>query len=240
MNEKTAGNRRRRKCRVFEKQSWESNELSSYSPGWQRGSLCGCGTRPIPFIQLKTWTLAHQARVCQTAKMLGLASGAGVVCWGQYTLHIILTFVIFSRGATALTQSLFVSVCLLWPPTAPCSSTPLYWTHLVLGFHLAEEYQCANASLFPLRLSLWFSFVQKRFLAQRDVFRPHENLCLYFLKKPFCTDFVLQPRYLVWNHLGMTEHRLSAETFSDSFVCEAVGVKVWLTWLSCCGGMDAN
>lgn len=180
--------------------------------------------------------------------MLSLASSTGVVCWEQVTLHIILTFVISSRGATALTQSLFVSVCLLWPPTAPNAFTPLYWTHSVLGFHLTEEYRCVNASLFPLRLSLWFSFVQKRFFPKRDVFRPHENLCLCFLKKPFCTNFafsqlILQLRYLVWNHLGVTEHpppTPAAETFSDSFVCEAVRDKVWLTLLSSCGWMDGN
>lgn len=235
-----------RKCRVFERQSCERSELSSYSPGWQRDSLCGCGGQPISFIQLEPWTLAHQTSVSesQRAKMLSLASGVGLVCWGPLTLHIILVFIIFSRKATALTQGLFVSVCLLFPSVAP---TPplLYWTHLALGFHLAEEYQCVNGSLFPLRLSLRFSFSQKGLLAQRGVCRPHENLCLYFLKRPLCTGYtfsqlILQLRCLVRNHLGMIEHPLAAETFSDSSVCVAVGVKVWPTWLSCCGWMDVN
>lgn len=56
---------------------------------------------------------------------------------GPLKLHIILVFIIFSHRATALTQGLFVSVCLLCPstPTAPHASSLLHWTHLALGFH---------------------------------------------------------------------------------------------------------
>lgn len=157
-------------------------------------------------------------------------------CWGPLKLHIILAFIIFSDGATALTQGLFVSVCLFCPSTrkGPHSSSSLslspehiwHWAST-----LAEEYQCVNGSLFPLRLSLWFSFGQKRLLARRDVCRPLENLCLYFLKRPLCTDYafsqlILKLKCLIQNHLGMQEHPLAAEAFLDPLVCEAVGVKV--------------
>lgn len=60
----------------------------------------------------------------QTAKTVGAASCADLVCWGPLKLHIILVFIIFSRGATSLTQGLFVSVCLL------CHSAPSLHPHL--------------------------------------------------------------------------------------------------------------
>lgn len=153
--------------------------------------------------------------------MVGLASGAHLVCWGPLKLHIILVFIIFSHRATALTQGLFVSVCLLCPSIAPPPPTPpLFSTEHIwrLASTLAEEYQCVNCSLFPLRLSLWLSFSQGRFLAGGDVCHLHENVSLYFLKRPLCTDYtfsklLLQLRYAVWNDFGMTEHPLAVETF---------------------------
>ena len=76
---------------------------------------------PPPFIiQLKllnTRTSNQNVSESPTAKMVSLASGADLVCWGPLKLHIILAFIIFSRRATALTQGLFVSLCLLCPST---------------------------------------------------------------------------------------------------------------------------
>lgn len=110
-------------------------------------------------------------------------------------------------------------------PTPPRFSTEHIWRW---ASTLAEEYQCVNGSLFPLRLSLWFSFGQRRLLAGGDVCRPHENLRLYFLKRPLYPDhtfsqLILQLRYPVQNPLGVTEPPLAAETFSDWFC-------LWVQW----------
>lgn len=173
----------------------------------RREALCvAVELRQTPFIQLKplnTRTSNQKVSESQTAKMVGAASGADLVCWEPLKLHIILVFIIFSRRAAALTQGLFVSVCLLChstpsppPPTPPLFSTEHIWRWASTS---AEEYQCVNGSLFLLRLSLWFSFGQKRLLAWGDVCRPHENLCLSFLKRPHCTDsqLILRLRYPV-------------------------------------------
>lgn len=76
-------------------------------------------------------------------------------------------------------------------PSPPLPTPPLFSTEHIWRWAstLAEEYHCVNGSLFPLRLSLWFSFGQRRLLAGGDVCRPHENVCLYFLKRPLCTDY---------------------------------------------------
>lgn len=88
----------------------------------RREALCvAVELRQTPFIQLKplnTRTSNQNVSESQTAKMVGAASGADLVCWEPLKLHIILVFIIFSRRAAALTQGLFVSVCLL------CHSTP--------------------------------------------------------------------------------------------------------------------
>lgn len=61
-------------------------------------------------------------------------------------------------------------------------------------------------AFFPLRLSLWFSFGKKRLL-RGHVRCPHENLRLYFQKRPLCSNYtfsqlIFQLRCLVQNHLG--------------------------------------
>lgn len=106
-------------------------------PAGQRGSLCGCGARPTAFIQLKplyAHTSNQNLSESPTAKMVSLASGADLVCWGPLKLHIILVFIIFSHRATALTQG---SLCICLPvlslnphpppPTPPLLSTEHIW-----------------------------------------------------------------------------------------------------------------
>ena len=89
-----------------------------------REALCvsmELGQPPPPLlIELKllnTRTSNQNVSESPTAKMVSLASGADLVCWGPLNLHIILAFIIFSRWATALTQGLFVSLRLLCPST---------------------------------------------------------------------------------------------------------------------------
>lgn len=147
---------------------------------------------------LNTRTSNQNVSESQTAKMVGLASGADLVCWGPLKLHIILVFIIFSHRATALTQGLFVSVCLLCPlnpptaPTPPLLSTEHIWHR---ASPLAEEYQRVNGSPFPLRLSLWFSFGQRRLLAGGDVCRPHENVSLFPQKATLHQPHVLTAHF---------------------------------------------
>lgn len=140
-----------------------------------------------PFKQLKplnTCTSNQNLSESQTAKMSATASGADLVGRGPLKLHIILVFIIFSYRAMASTQGLFVSVCLLCPSTPLTAPTLLSSLVNAFGAGLPLSF----LSLFPLRLSLWFSFGQKRLLARGDVCRPHENLCLSFLKRPLCTN----------------------------------------------------
>ena len=177
--------------------------------------------------------------------MVSLASGADLVCWGPLKLHIILVLIIFSRRFTALTQGLFVSVCLLCPstPNHLCASSSLYITHLALAFDFGWRipmFQWFPFSSMPVPLvKLW---PEEPFGLRRRVppswnsvsvsSKGHSPLAKYS-HSSFC-----QLSCLVLNHLIMTEHPLAAEIFSDSFVCEPVGVEVCLTWLSCFGWMD--
>lgn len=167
------------------------------------------------------WTLAHPTRKCQNHRQQ-----CSQRCWPcmlgttQITYYFSVHY-LQSQSCSIDTGPL--CICLpalsLNPLTAPPPTPPLFSTEHIWRWAStsAEEYQCVNGSLFPLRLSLWFSFGQKRLLAWGDVCRPHENLCLSFLKRPHCTDsqLILRLRYPVWNHLGMTEHPLAVETFSD-------------------------
>lgn len=117
----------------------------------------------------------------QTAKTVCAASCADLVCWGPLKLHIILVFIIFSRGATGWTQGLFVSVCLL------CHSTPSLHPHLhssllsTFGTELPLLLKNTIVSMVPFFFCAR-PFGQKRLLGWGDVCHPHENLCLFSLK----------------------------------------------------------
>ena len=133
---------KQRKEGRFERQSGERRERPSYSQNWQRSSLCGCGAEPKPSTQLKPLnarTSTQNVSESQAAKTVCAASGADLVWWkeGPLILHIILVFIIFSCRAKAWTLSLFVSVCLLCPPTPspPPRLLSLCWAQSALGFH---------------------------------------------------------------------------------------------------------
>lgn len=128
---------------------------------------------------------------------------------GPLKLHIILVFIIFSSRAIA--QGLFVSVCLFCPstPTPPLHSTEHIW-HWASS--LAVDHQCVNGSLFPLRLSLWFSFGQERLLAEVDVCHPHENCFLLFLTAHFALATHSRSSFCS-SGVTLTEHILKVEVF---------------------------
>lgn len=104
-------------------------------------------------------------------------------------LHIILAFIIFSRSTVALTQGLFVSVL-------PALSLHHHHQRLLsssllntFGSGLPLWLKNSCVSMLPLSSSaacppFGAAFCQSRLLAGGDVCRPHENECLYFLKRP--------------------------------------------------------
>lgn len=196
-----------------------------------------------PFKQLKplnTCTSNQNLSESQTAKMSATASGADLVGRGPLKLHIILVFIIFSYRAKALTQGLFVSVCLLCPSTPLTAPTLL--SSLLNAFGAGFPLLLKNTSVSMAPFFLWAcpfgSALARKGYWLGETCAALMKICVSLSSKGHSvqTHSSFSSSYPVWNHLGMTEYKY----FQIDCDCVPVGVRAWLPLLPFCGWMDSN